>query len=173
MSRYVGRPQWGARPSVDPLPGLVKSQILGVAIHYSAMGADEQAAHVKCPGRVAGIQAYHQDHNGWLDIAYNHLVCKHGYIFTGRGFGKRSAAQGTNAGNDGYHAVCFLGDDTAGRDDLTHWGRTALLVVCGDYFDRYRAAMDVRPHSFFHPTACPGDELRKFVTRLRSLIAVA
>lgn len=54
------------------------------------------------------------------------LVCHHGYRFTGRGLGVRSAAQGTNAGNDSFHAVCFLGADREGRADVTPEAKAAI-----------------------------------------------
>lgn len=113
------------------------------------------------------------DTKGWADIAYSFVVCKHGYVFVGRGWGIRTAAQGTNPGNEHYHAVCFLGDDSAGRDDLTPLGRAALLNVIVTGIGRYPDALKMRPHSSFSPTACPGNELRKFYTRVTRLIRVA
>jgi hypothetical protein len=101
---------------------------------------------------------------GWADIAYSYLVCKHGFVFEGRGVGIRTAAQGTNAGNDAFHAVCFLGDDTANRDDITDPGRRAMreaVTLC----NAWAKVKEVRPHSFFHPTGCPGDELRSWIIR--------
>lgn len=110
------------------------------------------------------MQRYHMEELGWLDIAYNHVFCRHGFVFVGRGFGARSAANGTKHANDRYFAVCFLGDDTAGRADVTREARDALQALLDEYRRGYPKARDVRPHSDFVATACPGDELRALVS---------
>jgi hypothetical protein len=162
--KLVGRESWGAVPprGRDPLPA---QDARGVAVHYSGMDSDEQADHARCAGRVRSIQRYHMETQGWLDIAYSHLVCIHGYVFVGRGFGIRTAANGTTAANDGYFAICFLGNDTAGRADLTWPARRALGELIRAYQRRYPRALRVRPHSAFVPTECPGRELQGYIDR--------
>lgn len=163
--QLVTRSAWGARAPKQRTP-LNPSQLIGVAIHYTGMDSDEQSDHLNCASRVRGIQRFHMNPEpqgrGWSDIAYNYLVCKHGYVYEGRGYGYRSAAQGTNAGNDGYHAVCFLGDDTKGRDDVTDDGRRALGEITRSIMLRSNTSQGL-PHSAFHDTACPGDDLRTWV----------
>jgi N-acetylmuramoyl-L-alanine amidase len=138
-----------------------------VAVHYSGMNSDEQRLHTNCATRVRGMQRFHIETRGWLDVAYSHVFCGHGYVFVGRGFGVRSAANGTNEANDRYHAVCFLGDDSAGRADVTPQARTALEQLIAEYRRRYPRAQEVRPHSDFVATACPGDELRALIRRFQ------
>jgi hypothetical protein len=159
----VTRAQWGARPAKHR-EALVKSAQHGTACHYSAADADEQADHANCAKRVRAIQDFHMDGRGWADIAYSYLACKHGYVYEGRGRGVRTAAQGTNAGNDAWHAVCFLGDDTADRDDVTDAGREAIEAAVR-WCNLWSGATEVRPHSWFHATACPGDDLRGWIER--------
>jgi hypothetical protein len=142
------------------------SRLRGIAVHYSGMNADEERLHANCAGRVRAIQRYHIEEQGWLDVAYSHVFCGHGYVFVGRGFGVRSAANGTAEANDRYFAVCFLGDDSAGRADVTLEARQALEQLLGEYRRRYPRATEVRPHSDFVATACPGDELRALISRL-------
>jgi N-acetyl-anhydromuramyl-L-alanine amidase AmpD len=140
--------------------------VRGVAVHYTGTNADEQRLHENCAGRMRGIQAYHMDEQGWLDVAYNHVFCRHGVVFAGRGFGVRSAANGTTEANDAYFAVCFLGDDSAGRADVTPQARQALTALVREYRRRYPGARRIRPHSDFFATECPGDELRALIRRL-------
>jgi hypothetical protein len=161
--QIVTREGWHARPPRDQTR-LDRAAQHGTAVHYSAADADEQAAHARCASRVRSIQAYHMDTKQWADIAYSYLVCKHGYVFEGRGRGIRTAAQGTNAGNDAWHAVCFLGDDTAGRDDVTDLGREAIRDAVR-HCNAWSNATGVRPHSAFHATGCPGDDLRGWIAR--------
>jgi hypothetical protein len=134
-------------------------------VHYSGMDSDEQTNHARCAGRVRGIQRYHMEEKGWLDIAYSQLVCKHGYVFVGRGYGIRTAANGTTAANDHYFAVCFLGDDTPRQSDLTRQARHALGELIRDYQRRYPRALHVRPHWAFTSTECPGRELSAWIDR--------
>jgi N-acetyl-anhydromuramyl-L-alanine amidase AmpD len=138
----------------------------GIALHYSGMNADEQRLHGNCAGRIRAMQRYHIEERGWLDVAYSHVFCGHGYVFVGRGFGVRSAANGTAEANDRYFGVCFLGDDSAGRADVTREARRALEQLITDYRRRYPRAREVRPHSDFVATACPGDELRALISAL-------
>jgi hypothetical protein len=160
----IPRSAWGARPPTNRT-ALVKSVQKGTAVHYTASDADERALDSECAGRVKNIQNYHMDVKGWADIAYSYVVCKHGNTFAGRGLGIRTAGQGTNSGNDAYHAVVFLGDDTENRDDVTDAGRRALretIDMCNGWAPW---ADSVRPHSWFHPTGCPGDDLRSWIAR--------
>jgi hypothetical protein len=137
--------------------------VRGVAVHYTGMHADERRLHRNCAARVRAIQRFHMEDQGWLDIAYNHVFCRHGFVFVGRGFGARSAANGTADSNDRYFAICFLGDDSTGRADVTGEARRALRQLINEYRRRYRSAREVRPHSDFYATACPGDELRALI----------
>jgi len=107
------------------------------------------------------------DDRGWNDIAYNHVFCRHGYVFVGRGFGARSAANGTASANNRYFAVCFLGDDSKDRDDVSREARVMLARLVLEYRRRYPKARQVRPHSSFTATQCPGDELRGVIRRAR------
>lgn len=130
------------------------------------MDADEQRLHRNCGPRVRGIQRYHMESLGWLDAAYNHAFCSHGFVFVLRGFGARSAANGTTESNDRYFAVCFLGDDSKGRSDVTPEASSALERLLDEYRRRYPKGTEVRPHSDFVATGCPGDELRALISAL-------
>jgi hypothetical protein len=158
----VTRRAWGAAPAKGR-PRVRLKELQGIAVHYSGMNADEQRLHRNCAGRVQAMQRYHLDVKDWFDVAYNHVLCRHGFVFVGRGFGARSAANGTKEANDRYFAVCFLGDDSERRADVTPEARLALRQLLAEYRRRYPAARRVRPHSDFVATACPGDELRALI----------
>lgn len=158
----VTRRQWGAREP-NGATRLDLGALRGMAVHYTASAADQGVNHPQCADRVRGIQNFHMDGRHWVDIAYNFVVCQHGYVFEGRGWGVRSAANGTDPGNDHYHAVCFLGADKEGRDDVRPRGRQALSEVIAEGRSKYPKAWEVRPHSDFKATACPGNELRAWV----------
>lgn len=158
---YVSRSAWGAR-APESRSNLNLGQLRGVAVHYE--GADSsKVGHDGCDDRVRAIQRFHMDTRGWADIAYNWLVCRHGVIFEGRGWGIRSAANGTNDGNASFHAVCYLDDDQADVQDATPEALSALALVIRTARSKGWGS-EVKPHSYFKATACPGNELRAWIS---------
>jgi peptidoglycan hydrolase-like protein with peptidoglycan-binding domain len=131
----------------------------GTAGHYggprqpaAAPGAD----HAVCLRTWRGWQAYHMDRHGWSDIAYTGGYCNHGFAFAGRGAGVRTAANGTNDGNQNFYAVVWIGgeDDVRTEEayDAFEWWVNELRMQ--------GAGMAVRPHDFFKSTRCPGPATR-------------
>ena len=161
--KIVTRQEWGARPARHSVP-LAATAIRELVFHYSGMDADEQSDHANCASRVRGIQRFHMDdpERQWSDIAYSWVVCKHGYVFEGRGWNVRTAATG-NA-NSFTLACCFLGDDSAGRDDVTRAGRKALVDVARAFRARYPHMRRFAGHRDHMSTPCPGDEIHRYVT---------
>ena len=164
----VSRRRWGARTPkcVSPLP---PADITTLVFHYSAADADEQADHAKCAGRVRGIQTFHMDGRGWCDIAYSFVVCRHGYTFAGRGWDTRTAA--TGPANGFSLAVCFLGNDTPARADVTPTARVELEAVARRFRARYGPAAHYKGHRDYMATTCPGDELYRFIHSPRFIAA--
>ncbi len=149
--RFVSRAVWGARTS-----SLTTLQAFKVAIHWEGprMGV---FPHTSCAGYVRGIQNYHMDTQGWSDIAYNLIVCPHGYVFEGRGVGRRSAANGGTDSNSDAYAICYLsGEGDAFTDEAKGAINEAalLLVPAGPIWKRHRD---------YTSTACPGDEISAWV----------
>lgn len=160
-ARFVSRSGWGARPpTARPVP-LIPAKIDTVVFHYTAADADQREHHTECAGRVKGIQNFHMDQRGWNDIAYNFVVCKHGTIYEARGLEAKSAA--TGEANSHTLAVCFLGADKAGRDDVTAAGRSALVSVTRWIRLRRPTAKKNAGHRDFMSTTCPGDELYNYI----------
>jgi hypothetical protein len=156
----VTREQWHARkPKHQPQSLRVAGQ-RGLAVHHSGSKHERRESHGDCAGVVQSIQRFHQDARGWSDVAYSWLACQHGYLFVGRGQGVRTAAQGTNAGNDAWHAVCWLGD---GQDWTPTSDNVMPLQAAIGFTRSYNArALNVYPHLRFHSTTCPGGALREW-----------
>lgn len=168
IANLVTRKQWGALPPKNRTPQSPDA-VRFLVVHYSAMDADEQALHRNCAGRVRGIQRYHMTSDqltpgGASDIGYSWVVCKHGYVFKGRGWRVLPAA--TGGANSFTVAVCFLGNDTQGRDDVTPKGRGAIREVLDFVKRNARNLEGVRGHRDFGSTSCPGNELYAFVGKL-------
>ena len=60
-------------------------------------------------------------------------------------------------------AVCFLGDDTVGRDDVTVAGRQALVEITRYIRQRRLSIRQYAGHRDLVRTTCPGDELYNYV----------
>lgn len=123
----------------------------GVAGHYNgpAMGMAGKD-HEQCQERWRGIQSFHMAApRNWADIAYTAASCFHGVILEGRGPGIRTAANGTEYGNDNYYAIFFMiGGEEKPNDEM---------LRAADWYAREHLDVSFwRPHSSFKSTACPG-----------------
>jgi hypothetical protein len=101
--------------------------------------------------------------NGWSDVAYNMLVCKHGYVFMGRGPKVLTAANGPGL-NSQHYSVCALvgtSGDVQPTDDMLNGIRDAIqyLRVHGN------AGREIKGHRDGYATSCPGDALYAWVRR--------
>jgi hypothetical protein len=121
--------------------------------------------HASCPSKVRGIQAFHMDARGWVDVAYSAIVCPHGYVFEGRWAGVRTAANGTNPGNAAAYAVCLL----MGEGDPVTAEALAAVIDAVEWLDRQAGAgPGVNGHRDWKPTACPGDPAYRALPAIRA-----
>ncbi len=69
------------------------------SIHHTEVASHQDTTGLESSkSMVRGIQNYHMDNNGWVDIGYNFLVDKFGNIFEGR---KNSVASKPKGAHDG------------------------------------------------------------------------
>lgn len=162
QGNIVTRSQWGAknptRVNKDIHPGNG-----GVAWHWEGpkMGP---FPHTSCATKVRGIQNYHMS-QGWSDVAYTAIYCPHGYIFVCRWWNVRTAANGTNAGNESWYAACYLGGE---GDPFTDDGKAAARLFRSLATHDGGAAKRNEPHDYFKATACPGPQIRQYIPTLGS-----
>lgn len=123
----------------------------GIAVHYEGVDVHTRG-HSLCASQVRGIQRYHQETKGWADIGYSFLICQHGSIYVGRGTTAGAAAQGTDAGNMTYWAVCFLNGP---HDVLTSVQKDSFADL-RTYLMQRKCGRLVKPHAEFTSTLCPG-----------------
>lgn len=172
IPKLVTRKAWGAAPAAG-FSLIPRSAIRFLVVHYTASGADERGAHAECAARVRGVQRFHMTSDqiaegGASDVAYSWLVCRHGYVFKGRGIGRRQAA--TGPANGFSLAVCFLGNDDRGKADATPAARRAIRAVLAHVDEHCPNLEGVRGHRDFMSTTCPGDELYRFARELDASI---
>lgn len=160
--RLITRAQCGLRPA-EGRTSFTPS--FGTTGHYSEVAA--AADHARCASQVRAIQSWHMDHHGWSDIAYSDLACQHGWIFEGRGRGWRTAANGTNTGNDRAHAVCAL---LAVGQSPTSALIDAMVDSALWLNEPANFGDDWNVHSDWKATGCPGDPLRARKAEMRQRI---
>lgn len=125
----------------------------GVAVHHGG-GAQRITSQKQARDRWLAWQRHHMDGNGWVDIAYTAGFDNWGNVYAGRGYGVRTAANGTNAGNQSYLAFVWLG---GGNEKPTAEALNALNWLIEDARKNGGAGNAVKPHKFFKATACPGN----------------
>ena len=156
--KIISRDSWGAKPNKTKFSKL--GEVKGLVVHWSAypVAIGNQAEIDQCKK----IQRLHQEDRGWNDVAYNFLVGDTGQIYEGRGFGNRSAAQGGNSrqeinyNNKHYVAVCWLGGSKP-EDQPSAEARAAISWLYE------QVGGELRPHSSFKQTDCPGDAWRQWI----------
>src|SRR5210317_2197330 len=156
--KIISRDSWGAKPNKTKFSKL--GEVKGLVVHWSAypVAIGNQAEM----DQLKQIQRLHQVDRGWNDIAYNFLVGDTGQIYEGRGFGNRSAAQGGNSrqeinyNNKHYVAVCWLGGSKP-ADQPSAEARAAISWLYE------QVGGELRPHSSFKKTDCPGDSWRQWI----------
>ena len=154
--KIISRDAWGAKPNKTKFSKL--GEVKGLVVHWSAYPT--AVGNVAEMDQVKRIQRLHQEDRGWNDVAYNFLVGDSGQIYEGRGFGNRSAAQGGNSrqeinyNNKHYVAVCWLG----GSNPTDKPSAKAIQAVRWLYKE---VGGELRPHSSFKQTNCPGDAWRQ------------
>lgn len=105
------RSEWGARPPVST-PTVASDLDLAV-VHHSA--GDSSYTQAEVPSVLRAIQAYHQDAQGWDDIAYNFAVDRFGRTWEARAGGiDKAVVGGHSAGfNTRSVGIVVLGEFTS------------------------------------------------------------
>lgn len=154
------RESWGAPASRSHLPPLpLPSE--GLVGHYNGpkVRVARSDPHDRCREFLRGTRRFHTQVRGWLDIAYSFAVCHHGRALELRGWDKRTAAQGTNDGNNRWHAVFFL----VGEDQEPSDGMYTAFAELARLHERRYGDVRVRYHGAFKNTECPGPHVRKWI----------
>ncbi|ATW69320.1 endolysin [Streptomyces phage Manuel] len=131
-------------------------------VHYEGTRVDCDT-HAECVSLVKAIRKSHLANKveNYSDIAYNLIVCKHGYVFEGRGKRKRTGANGNQALNQAHYAVMGLlgsSGDTEPTDEMVEGIKDAIA-----YLRSNGAGKEIKGHRDGYATACPGGPLYKLV----------
>ena len=156
--KWVSRSDLGWPASAAPEQLTTK----GVKVHYEGtrVSCDD---HSDCVSLVKAIRKSHlaNTRENYSDIAYNLLVCRHGYVFEGRGKRKRTGANGNQDLNKAHYAVMALlgsSGDTTPTDEMIEGIKDAIA-----YLRSNGAGKEIKGHRDGYATACPGEPLYALV----------
>lgn len=126
----------------------------GCTVHWGGNSpwGGKRPEHTRCASILRAYQSYHMNTNGWVDIAYNYAACPHGHVYELRGKGVRSAANGTNSGNQRSYAIVYI---AGAGDELTIQGKAAIHEAAKQLGEPLKWV-----HSDWKSTGCPGDDIR-------------
>ncbi|MFD8340486.1 N-acetylmuramoyl-L-alanine amidase [Streptomyces solisilvae] len=159
--KFVSRSAWGAKPSKYALTYI--SSTKGVKIHYEGSVVGDLTSHSKCDDHMRAIQASHLANakENYSDIAYNLVVCPHGYVYEGRGAHRKTGANGNQTLNIAHYAVCAMLFKETPTDEMLSGLRDAIeyLQSKGD------AGTEIRGHRDGYATECPGEKLYAWVKK--------
>ena len=159
--------QFESRSTVG-LPGIggVSTNITpgggGCTVHYvgATVGISESAPHSRCRAKMREIHNWHVNGNGWAFFAYTVAVCQHGVVMEGRGRGRRTAANGTNAGNQNWYAILgLIGGNEQPSAAMVQGIRDAVAYLRSSG----GAGSRVNGHRDHLSTSCPGSPLYALV----------
>lgn len=134
----------------------------GVKVHYEGTNVSI-SNHDECWQEWRDIRASHLANKaeGYVDVAYNFAVCKHGYVFEGRGLRKKTGANGNQTLNGAHYAVvALLGDsgDTQPTPEMIQGIKDAIA-----YLRQNGAGNEIKGHRDGYATSCPGEPLYALV----------
>ncbi len=145
----VGEPEWAVR---------LQREWEGILVHHSASPS----------GNLERLDRYHREHNGWLMVGYDFVICNgdggpDGLVQTTDRW--RRQIQGAHAGeglkryNDHWIGICLVGDFNRGRPTREQMRSLRRLVAwLQDYCEI--PGGNVRLHRDVRATECPGGHFR-------------
>ncbi len=165
----IARAKWGALPARPALMIKNSGGWKRITVHHSAE-AEPAPLDGSAESSYAALRQIQRSHlkgktPPWGDIGYHYLIDPEGRIFQGRDL----AWQGAHAGGD--NNIRNLGVCLIGNFDEEHPG-AAQLESLRKLLDSLRATYhiprsEVRKHSDFKPTDCPGKFLKPWVDEYR------
>lgn len=158
----VRRAEWGAKPSRYALTRITSTR--GVKVHYEGAATPDLSDHSSCVSHMRALQASHlaNTSENYSDIAYNYVVCPHGYAFEGRGAGYKTGANGNGTLNANHYAVCGM-VGTAGQTHPTDAMKNGILEAIRELRERGGAGSEIKGHKDGYATSCPGPDLYAWV----------
>ncbi|WP_457148245.1 peptidoglycan recognition protein family protein [Mycobacterium sp. URHB0021] len=125
-----------------------------MTIHHTAVFLGDNS---NAPGRIRADQRYHQDSQGWIDIAYHIGVDRNGNIYELRN-PELVGDTATNYDPTGHFLVVCEGNFD--EEDVTEELLNGVTLACAWAAQRFLISPDtLAGHRDFAATSCPGTNL--------------
>lgn len=142
--------------------GEVSNTNLGIVVHYDGSNTGlAKKPHSECMAYWVRVDRDHRA-KGWNGVGYSYMVCPHGEIMEGRGYGYVQAAQKSEKGkkqngNERYVSCTFA----SGPKESPTAAQIEAFRVLVTFLERKGMKRAVFVHNDFTSTECPGDNLEK------------
>lgn len=157
----ISRADWGARP---PRKNYSRHVPRYLVVHHSSI---PDLSQYKGAETIRGIQRFHQDTRGWIDIGYHFLIGPEGEIFQGR----PETVSGAHVAGKNRHkvGVMVMGNYQGGHDELPAKARAALVKLLAWLGGTYGIdpSNRISGHRDWMSTDCPGSDLWGELTAIR------
>lgn len=157
MAKWFTRADWRAVAPEHWSDPFDPAKVKGVCIHYSGghtLAGVDTAAHLR-----AIQQFYFAGANSgedYADVAYNMAVDQAGGIWELRGLTVHGAANGPGGSNSTHPSIYLV---MGGNDLVSDPMLAAVRELIIKWRQIYHGCLDIRPHSAFYSTSCPGTAL--------------
>ena len=161
--------KWGRNVIGNPTK-LRDSSIVELTVHYTG-APSVKVLKSRVPSYIKGTELGHQRKKS-STIAYNLIIDKWGRIWEGRGLGLRNAANGTYSNSSSVSVLLLVGvNDNEPTLEMVSSLQNLYKFLCA----RYSKKLDVRPHQYHKPTACPGPAVLRLISsgRIQGDVAVS
>lgn len=160
MTRY-SREDWRARPATGGPGPLNPADVVGIALHWPAMGGPlKNVEDVKAGLRA--WQTYHMDTQGWSDIAYQEAVDQQGNVYALRGLRTQPGANGNEDLNERFGALLLVVGPGEEPSQALIKAVRRRIARHRDLFPKSRRIVghgEIRPGG----TACPGPKVQALI----------
>lgn len=170
----VNCPSWGARRPSSPVR-IWDRRPIRILVHHTATANGRDFSRAAADRLARGIQAYHMDHNGWLDSGQHFTISRGGVVLEGRSLSLgvlnegRRQVEGAHCTGQNVVAVGIESEGLYTGADPTPALWNSLRVTCAYVCSRYGIApTELYGHRDYKNTACPGDRLYRMLPRLRA-----
>ncbi len=175
----TGCAAWGAAAPRNPIV-VLNQKPTGIIVHHTTNPNSSDFTQTYAHQIARGIQAYHQNTNGWDDTGQHFTIFRGGQTLEGRHRSIEALTSGTKhvkaAHCDGFNDV-FVGIEVDG----TYTSATPpqgqydkLVALCAYICQQYGLSGNaIYGHRDFNNTSCPGDKLYSMLPQLRLNVQAA
>lgn len=154
----ISREELGIADMKPGIPTQDPDDLIGITIHHTAI-PEAPDSEKESRSLWQGIDNFHE-RDEYLDIAYSFGFDDFGQILEGRGWTRRTGANGTSLANATRLAFVYIGNSD--KDAFNERAQDACAWLIGQAFKK-GVGKSVVPHSKFVQTGCPGNRAENWV----------